>query len=91
MVYEAENEISVSNIRNYLLENIPKYALPTVYKYVKELPRNANGKIDRQLLKEIYIQTVKENKSKQSFMGGVKRYNNILLDSFYPQELIQKI
>ena len=70
MVYEAENEISVSNIRNNLLENIPKYALPTVYKYVKELPRNANGKIDRQLLKEIYIQTVKENKSKQSFRGG---------------------
>ena len=90
MVYEAENEISVSNIRNYLLENIPKYALPTVYKYVKELPRNANGKIDRQLLKEIYIQTVKDNKFKQSFRGGVKRYNNILLDSFYPQELIQK-
>ena len=50
-----DNEVSIADIRKELLANMPKYALPTSYYCVKELPRNANGKIDRQLLKKEYI------------------------------------
>lgn len=89
-VYENEYEISMADFRKKIGDALPKYMMPTRYIHTENMPRNTNGKIDRQLLKEIYIQTVKENKSKQSLKGGVKRYNNILLDSFYPQELIQK-
>ena len=89
-VYENESEISMVDFRKKIGDELPKYMLPTKYIHTENMPRNTNGKIDRQLLKEIYIQTVKDNKFKQSFRVGVKRYNNILLDSFYPQELIQK-
>ena len=37
-------------IRKRLLANIPKYMLPTVFNCMELLPRNPNGKIDRQKL-----------------------------------------
>ncbi len=55
MIYEAEKEISVAEIRTKLLENLPKIALPTRMECTAKLPRNSNGKIDRQALKKEYI------------------------------------
>ena len=71
-VYENESEISMADFRKKLGDALPKYMMPTRYIHTENMPRNTNGKIDRQLLKEIYIQTVKENKSKQSLKGGGK-------------------
>lgn len=34
---------------------IPRYMLPNKYIYLDEMPRNANGKIDRKRLKELYV------------------------------------
>lgn len=90
-IYENESEISMADFRKKIGDALPKYMLPTKYIHTENMPRNTNGKIDRQLLKEIYIyKQLKKINLNKVLRGGVKRYNNILLDSFYPQELIQK-
>ncbi len=38
-----------------LSERIPRYMLPNKYIFLDEMPRNANGKIDRKRLKELYV------------------------------------
>ena len=45
--YEAETEISIADFRKQIGNNLPKYMVPTIYIFKKELPRNTNGKIDR--------------------------------------------
>ena len=51
LFYEAsEEEISHAYIRQELLKILPKYMLPTVFHQLDSLPKNPNGKIDRQKL-----------------------------------------
>lgn len=51
LFYEANEEIPVIDFRKELTKALPKYMIPTVYSFMKELPRNTNGKIDRLFLK----------------------------------------
>lgn len=53
LYYESEENLSVAEMRKAIATALPKYMIPTVYKQVEELPRNANGKIDRLKLKEL--------------------------------------
>jgi len=39
--------VSDASIRTGLSKTLPKYMLPTVFVRMSELPRNPNGKIDR--------------------------------------------
>jgi amino acid adenylation domain-containing protein len=55
LFYESKAELAVSEIRRRINMHLPKYMLPTVFYYFKEMPRNPNGKIDRNLLKEKYL------------------------------------
>ena len=48
---EADPEELVS----FLKKKLPKYMIPDRFVYCKELPYNANGKIDRIALKKSYI------------------------------------
>ena len=50
MVYESDRELSDTSIRLKLSSKLPKYMLPTKIKKVGLIPRNSNGKIDRQKL-----------------------------------------
>lgn len=52
LFYENETELSAGELRKAIFEVLPKYMVPTIYVYVSEMPRNANGKIDRLKLKE---------------------------------------
>ena len=45
------------DLRRKLGEVLPRYMVPSAYKYLSEMPRNTNGKIDRQFLKE-HIDTI---------------------------------
>jgi D-alanine--poly(phosphoribitol) ligase subunit 1 len=54
LVYEADSDVDAGRIRNELGRNLPKYMLPTVFQLLPELPRTANGKIDRQRLMAEY-------------------------------------
>jgi amino acid adenylation domain-containing protein len=51
--YESDKDISVADFRNNIGTILPKYMIPHVYKKLEQLPRNTNGKIDRQKLKEL--------------------------------------
>lgn len=52
---DGENELNVNSITEFLAEKLPKYAQPKIYKVVKELPKNAMGKINKkQVLKSIF-------------------------------------
>jgi D-alanine--poly(phosphoribitol) ligase subunit 1 len=50
LFFESEQDLSPADIRIRLGAFLPKYMLPTVFNRMEQLPRNPNGKIDRQLL-----------------------------------------
>lgn len=50
LFYESEKEVLPGLIRESLLARLPKYMLPTAFRHLAEMPRNASGKIDRQTL-----------------------------------------
>jgi amino acid adenylation domain-containing protein len=50
MFYESDKQIEPAFIRERLSPLIPKYMLPTVFNWMELMPRNPNGKIDRQKL-----------------------------------------
>lgn len=47
LFYENIDEVSNKEFREQLKKSIPSYMIPSEYRYVNELPRNPNGKIDR--------------------------------------------
>ncbi len=51
--YESHKDISVADFRGNIGTVLPNYMIPHVYKRLEQLPRNNNGKIDRQKLKEL--------------------------------------
>lgn len=51
LFYQSENEILDRDFRISLAAVLPSYMIPRTYARLKELPRNTNGKIDRELLK----------------------------------------
>ncbi|MCI5955167.1 MAG: amino acid adenylation domain-containing protein [Lachnospiraceae bacterium] len=54
MLYEGK--AAVEDIKKNLKDRVPEYMLPSIIRQLDKLPMNANGKIDRKLLKEKYGQ-----------------------------------
>ena len=50
LFFESDQPLSPAFIRERLLAYLPKYMLPSVFNRLDQLPRNPNGKIDRQRL-----------------------------------------
>jgi D-alanine--poly(phosphoribitol) ligase subunit 1 len=50
LFYECDKELAPGFIRERLGPVLPKYMLPTVFHWTELMPRNPNGKIDRQKL-----------------------------------------
>jgi amino acid adenylation domain-containing protein len=50
LFYECDKELAPGFIRERLSPLLPKYMLPTVFNWMELMPRNPNGKIDRQKL-----------------------------------------
>jgi amino acid adenylation domain-containing protein len=50
LFFESVHELSSADIRARLAPFLPKYMLPSVFHRLEQMPRNPNGKIDRQLL-----------------------------------------
>lgn len=53
LVYESREALDEKELRKKLAGVLPRYMVPTLFMRVGELPRNANGKIDRLKLKEV--------------------------------------
>lgn len=53
--YEADEKINMAILRKQIGTVLPKYMIPGKYVFVKELPRNANGKIDRLKLNQSIV------------------------------------
>ncbi|MBQ6587180.1 MAG: amino acid adenylation domain-containing protein [Butyrivibrio sp.] len=52
VAYVATNEgLTEENIKRHLKDYLPQYMIPNQVIIVDELPKNANGKVDRQILK----------------------------------------
>ncbi|MEK4732085.1 non-ribosomal peptide synthase/polyketide synthase [Paenibacillus sp. FSL L8-0641] len=48
----GENELTISELREHLLNELPDYMVPAYFMQLEQLPFNANGKIDRKALPE---------------------------------------
>ncbi|WP_088187758.1 amino acid adenylation domain-containing protein [Desulfosporosinus sp. FKA] len=57
LFYESNQEVPPALIREEVAKLLPKYMLPTVYYHLESMPRNPNGKIDRQRLTERLFQS----------------------------------
>lgn len=56
-VVPAHRTTSAASVRRTLRERLPSYMVPGVVVLVDEIPRNANGKVDRQALKDLPLPT----------------------------------
>lgn len=54
VAFIAGNEVMDVDIRKELKQYLPGYMIPNAVEYLDELPKNANGKVDRVLLKKRY-------------------------------------
>ncbi len=51
LFYSSETQIEPSEFIKELSKSIPKYMYPTRFEYIKEMPLNANSKVDRKAIK----------------------------------------
>ena len=56
--YEADSKYSAAELRKAISKMLPNYMIPTKFIWMKILPRNTNGKIDRLKLKESIVDNV---------------------------------
>ncbi|CAF1029834.1 unnamed protein product [Adineta steineri] len=49
-VVSKDSELDTEQIRNYCNKHLQQYMVPSIFVFLKQLPLNANGKIDRQRL-----------------------------------------
>lgn len=47
LVYESKSPLPEKELRQKIAEILPRYMIPSVYRQIEQMPRNANGKIDR--------------------------------------------
>ncbi|WP_299241429.1 AMP-binding protein [uncultured Aquimarina sp.] len=52
LIIESD-KFDVSDLEKHLKNKLPDYMIPTQYKFMKEFPLNANGKINRKVIKNI--------------------------------------
>ncbi|CAF1681923.1 unnamed protein product, partial [Adineta ricciae] len=50
VAYVQSDEISEKELRKHCESHLPSYMVPSLFTVLKQLPLNANGKVDRQLL-----------------------------------------
>jgi len=69
LVEKTRSENLVSELRNYLMDKLPEFMIPSVFVVMEKLPMTPNGKIDRKALPEpeIALKSEGENVRMDSF------------------------
>lgn len=49
------NEVTIADLRNYLLETLPDYMVPAYFIILDQMPITSNGKIDRKALLQMQV------------------------------------
>ncbi len=58
LIYESDRQLESNYCRRLILAKLPKYMVPTVFHFIDAMPRNPNGKIDRNLLRLRFIENL---------------------------------
>src|SRR3989339_740225 len=72
-----KKKIEVQKLRNYLKEILSNYMVPDIFVYLKEMPLNQNGKLDRLSLPEPKEKDLDKNKYEAPKTDIEKRIANI--------------
>lgn len=54
ILYGTGENLSAKDILSGVKDRLPKYMMPNKFIFLEEMPHNANGKIDKKLLKQLY-------------------------------------
>ena len=55
VVMNEGKSLELAELRSFAAQSLAKYKIPTVVHFFDELPRNPNGKIDRQSIQEKFV------------------------------------
>lgn len=55
--FVATREVTVGELREFLLKNLPEYMVPSYFTQLNQMPLNSNGKVDRKALPAPGMQT----------------------------------
>jgi aspartate racemase len=50
LILEKDHQVSIEELRNYLMNKLPDYMVPTIFLTLEEFPLTQNGKVDRRAL-----------------------------------------
>lgn len=57
----SDTTINLEELKNYLFKNLPNYMVPSTYSILDDFPTTPNGKIDRNALVSIKVETLTKN------------------------------
>lgn len=83
---ESATEVLVRDLKKQLGEHVPKYMIPSLWMDFAQLPKNANGKIDRPRLRELFAQTQVSDKSQPDVAPGESVASNGSIEQSLPAE-----
>lgn len=53
----TDKYIEIDNLKKYLYSELPNYMVPTRFILLEQIPLTVNGKVDRQRLKKLYVES----------------------------------
>jgi acyl-coenzyme A synthetase/AMP-(fatty) acid ligase len=69
----SNREINSSEIKEFLADQLPEYQIPSIFKEIKEIPTNSNGKVDRKVLLSYLLTNSSQQSSVNSGSSAEKR------------------
>jgi len=76
------NKVSGVELRKYLLDKLPEYMIPEYIRFLDELPKTPNGKIDKKNLKSKKVEKNEDKNNEDKATGKLDDVEDIL-DTIY--------
>jgi acyl-coenzyme A synthetase/AMP-(fatty) acid ligase len=85
-VVRAGEEATLAELREHLKKLVPNYMMPARWTAYEALPKNANGKIDRPRLKEVFArnETVEKGEERTEVSGKSPSTSTSSSDTSFP-------